>query len=66
VHRRPVANGPFKYTGDGNIGNWPNVVDGALKLPVEHVPPGHGPAGGREVLIGQRAFRWPGLNCRTT
>ena len=51
-----VANGPYNYTADGNIGNWPKVVDGALKLNVDHVLPGHGPAGGREVLIGQRAF----------
>jgi len=51
-----VANGPYNYTADGNIGNWPKVVDGALKLNVEHVLPGHGPAGGKEVLVGQRAF----------
>ena len=51
-----VANGPYNYTADGNIGNWPKVVDGALKLNVDHVLPGHGPAGGREVLVGQRAF----------
>jgi len=51
-----VANGPYNFTGDGNIGNWPKVVAGALKLNVEHVLPGHGPAGGREVLVGQRAF----------
>jgi glyoxylase-like metal-dependent hydrolase (beta-lactamase superfamily II) len=51
-----VANGPYNYTADGNIGNWPKVVDGALKLNVERVLPGHGPAGGKEVLEGQRAF----------
>ncbi|MBZ5606811.1 MAG: MBL fold metallo-hydrolase [Acidobacteriia bacterium] len=51
-----VANGPYNYTADGNIGNWPNVVAGAMKLDVEHVLPGHGPAGGKEVLVGQRAF----------
>ena len=51
-----VANGPYNYTADGNIGNWPKVVDGAMKLSVEHVLPGHGPAGGKEILVGQRAF----------
>jgi len=51
-----VSNGPYNYTADGNIGNWPKVIDGALKLDVEHVLPGHGPAGGKEVLVGERAF----------
>src|SRR5215467_2776790 len=51
-----VANGPYNYTADGNIGNWPRVIDGALKLDVDHVLPGHGAPGGRDVLIGQRAF----------
>jgi len=51
-----AVNGPYNFTGDGNIGNWPKVVDGALKLDVAHVLPGHGPAGTREVLAGQRAF----------
>jgi cyclase len=51
-----VANGPYNYTADGNIGNWPKVVEGAMKLNVDHVLPGHGPAGGREVLVGQRDF----------
>jgi glyoxylase-like metal-dependent hydrolase (beta-lactamase superfamily II) len=51
-----VANGPYNYTADGNIGNWPRVVEGAMKLDVEHVLPGHGPAGGKEVLVGERAF----------
>jgi cyclase len=51
-----VANGPYNYTADGNIGNWPKVIEGAMKLNVEHVLPGHGPAGGKEVLAGERAF----------
>ncbi len=51
-----VANGPYNYTGDGNIGNWPNVVEGAMKLDVQHVLPGHGPAAGKEVLAGERDF----------
>jgi cyclase len=51
-----AVNGPYNYTADANIGNWPKVIDGALKLNVEHVLPGHGGAGGKEILTGQRAF----------
>jgi len=51
-----AVNGPYNFTADGNIGNWPKVLDGALKLNVEHVLPGHGGAGGKEILVGQRAF----------
>jgi cyclase len=51
-----AVNGPYNYTADGNIGNWPKVLDGALKLQVDHVLPGHGSAGGKEILEGQRAF----------
>ena len=51
-----AANGPYNYTADGNIVNWPKVMDNALKLDVEHVLPGHGGPGGKEILQGQRAF----------
>jgi cyclase len=51
-----VVNGPYNYTADGYIGNWPKVVESAMKLDVDHVLPGHGPAGGKEVMAGQRAF----------
>jgi glyoxylase-like metal-dependent hydrolase (beta-lactamase superfamily II) len=51
-----AVNGPFNYTADGNIKNWPDVVKAAQKLAVEHVLPGHGPAGGPEILEGQRKF----------
>ncbi|HEV8039978.1 MAG TPA: hypothetical protein VGP62_14010, partial [Bryobacteraceae bacterium] len=51
-----VVNGPYNFTGDGNIGNWPKVVEAAMKLDVEHVLPGHGPAGGKDIMAGQRAF----------
>jgi cyclase len=50
------ANGPYNYTADGNIGNWPQVMSAALKLSPAHVLPGHGPAGGPEVLEGQGRF----------
>ena len=51
-----AVNGPYNYTADANIGNWPKVVDGAMKLDVDHVLPGHGAAGGKEILTGQREF----------
>lgn len=51
-----VVNGPYNFTPDGNVGNWPNVVRSAQKLDVEHVLPGHGGPGGREVLEGQIQF----------
>ena len=51
-----AVNGPYNYTADGNIGNWPKVIENAQKLKVEHVLPGHGPAGGPEILQGQREF----------
>ena len=51
-----VVNGPYNYTGDGNIGNWPNVVRAAQKLKVKTVLPGHGTPGGPEVMEGQAQF----------
>jgi cyclase len=51
-----AVNGPYNFTADGNIGNWPKVLDGALQLNAEHILPGHGGSGGKEVLVGQRAF----------
>jgi glyoxylase-like metal-dependent hydrolase (beta-lactamase superfamily II) len=51
-----VVNGPYNYTADGNVGNWPNVVKAAQKLNPTKVLPGHGPAGGPEVLSGELAF----------
>ena len=51
-----VVNGPYNFTADANIGNWPKVVRAAQTLTVEHVLPGHGPRGGPEVLEGQARF----------
>lgn len=51
-----IVNGPYNYTGDGNTGNWPDVVGKALELGFETILPGHGPSGGREVAEGQRQF----------
>jgi glyoxylase-like metal-dependent hydrolase (beta-lactamase superfamily II) len=51
-----VTNGPYNYTADGNIGNWPSVVAKAAALDVAQVLPGHGPRGGKEVLSGEAEF----------
>src|SRR5579863_8304276 len=51
-----AVNGTYNYTADGNIGNWPEVMQNAQRLDVEHVLPGHGPSGGKEILEGQRQF----------
>ncbi len=51
-----VVNGPYNYTADGNVGNWPNVVKGAQKMGATIVLPAHGPNGGPEILAGELAF----------
>jgi cyclase len=51
-----VVNGAYNYTADGNIGNWPLVIRAAQKLDVAHVLPGHGPAGGADVMARQAQF----------
>jgi glyoxylase-like metal-dependent hydrolase (beta-lactamase superfamily II) len=51
-----VANGPYNYTADGNIANWPDVIRAAQKLKVKTVLPGHGVPAGPEILAGQAQF----------
>jgi cyclase len=51
-----AVNGPYNYTGDASILNWPNVLRAAQKLDVVHVLPGHGGLAGKEVLAGQAQF----------
>jgi glyoxylase-like metal-dependent hydrolase (beta-lactamase superfamily II) len=51
-----VVNGPYNFTGDANLGNWPNVLRAAAKLQVKHVLPGHGRPGGPELITGQEQF----------
>jgi len=51
-----VVNGPYNFTGDGNIGNWPNVVRSAEKLKVKTVLPGHGLPGDKGIMNGQEQF----------
>jgi cyclase len=51
-----VVNGPYNYTGDGNVMNWPEVIRAAQRLHARHVLPGHGGAGGEELMAGQLQF----------
>jgi len=41
---------------DANLANWPRVLKKAIHLKPRFVLPGHGEAGGTEILAGQRQF----------
>lgn len=51
-----AVNGPRNKLWDANIANWPRVLEKAIALRPLHVLPGHGDAGGIEILEGQRQF----------
>jgi cyclase len=51
-----VVNGPYNYTMDANIANWPAVLHSTEKLKVKFVLPGHGLTGGRDLISGQAEF----------
>ena len=51
-----VVNGPYNFTADGNVANWPRVIRSAQALGALHVLPGHGESGGPEILEGQMKF----------
>jgi cyclase len=51
-----AVNGPRNKLLDADIANWPVVLDKALALKPLHVLPGHGEAGGPEILSGQAKF----------
>ncbi|MEP6535957.1 MAG: MBL fold metallo-hydrolase [Bryobacteraceae bacterium] len=51
-----LVNGPYNFTGQGNIGNWSNVLRAAQKLKADFVLPGHGAPGGKELFDGQILF----------
>jgi glyoxylase-like metal-dependent hydrolase (beta-lactamase superfamily II) len=50
------VNGPFNYTGDGNIGEWIKTLENAKRLNPKTVVPGHGPVGDGSLIDDQRAF----------
>ena len=51
-----AVNGPYNYTADASITNWPKVMAAAQKLDVAYVLPGHGPSGGKEIITNQARF----------
>ncbi len=51
-----AVNGPRNRLGDANLAEWPRSLARALRLKPVHVLPGHGDAGGPEILAGQRHF----------
>lgn len=50
------VNGPYNFTGDGNISEWIKTLDAVKKLGPKIVCPGHGPMGGPELLDDQQAY----------
>lgn len=51
-----AVNGPRNKLLDANLANWPKALDKAIALGPQHVLPGHGDAGGIEILQGQKQF----------
>lgn len=51
-----AVNGPRNKLWDANLANWPRVLERAEQFHPVHVLPGHGDAGGPEILSGQRTF----------
>jgi glyoxylase-like metal-dependent hydrolase (beta-lactamase superfamily II) len=50
------VNGPYNFTGDGNIGEWIKTLEAVKKLGPKIICPGHGPIGGSELLEDQQAY----------
>ena len=51
-----AVNGPRNKLWDADIANWPKVLDKAAALHPAIVLPGHGAAGGMEILTGQAQY----------
>lgn len=51
-----LVNGPYNFTGQGNIGNWNNVLKAAQRLGATHILPGHGGPSDATLFNGQMAF----------
>ena len=50
------VNGPYNFTGDGDVGKWIGTLDAAKKLGAKIVCTGHGPRSVSSVLEDQQAF----------
>ncbi len=51
-----ATNGVFPYMGDADVGAWVKALDALEELDVEHLVPGHGKSGGKEILWHTRKF----------
>jgi glyoxylase-like metal-dependent hydrolase (beta-lactamase superfamily II) len=51
-----AVNGPRNKLWDADIARWPKVIEKAEGLGPAIVLPGHGDAGGVEILVGQARF----------
>lgn len=51
-----AVNGPRNKLWDADVANWPRVLDKAAALKPAQVLPGHGDAGGVEIVTGQARF----------
>jgi cyclase len=51
-----AVNGPRNKLWDANLANWPRVLAQAIAFRPLYVLPGHGDAGGPEILTGQQQF----------
>jgi len=50
------VNGPYNFTGDGDIGQWIKTLEAVKKLGPKIICPGHGPKGGPELLDDQQSY----------
>jgi cyclase len=50
------VNGPYNFTGDGNLTEWIKTLEQVKALKPLKVCPGHGPVGGAEVLEDQQNY----------
>lgn len=58
------VNGPFNFTGDGNIEKWMVTLEAAKRLGAKTICPGHGQFGVESVLADQQLFfksLWEGV-----
>jgi glyoxylase-like metal-dependent hydrolase (beta-lactamase superfamily II) len=51
-----VANGPYNAVADSTIDSWIRVLDRLRALRPKYVVPGHGPAGGPELIDAQQRY----------
>lgn len=50
------VNGSFNYMGDGDVGNWIEVLEAVKQLEARTIAPGHGPLAGPDLLATQQRY----------